>query len=393
VKVGIVCPYDWSSPGGVQVHVRDLAVALQRLGHEVSVLAPCEDDSELPPYVVSSGRPVSLAYNGSKARVAFGPVSTRRVRRWLREGDFDVLHVHEPASPSVSILSCWSARGPIVATWHSSMERSRMLAAMYSLVQTAMEKISARIAVSEAARQTLVEHIGGDAVLIPNGVDCSAFGHSEPLPGWPGEGGSMFFIGRIDEPRKGLQVLLEALPAIAEKHPGVRLLVAGPGDVEEFQKELPSEIRERVTFLGLVSEEDKARAFVSADIYVAPNTGGESFGIVLLEAMASGTPVLASDLEAFRRVCDEGRAGASFVNEDPADLARAAIELLDDAGERERLRREGFLRAKEFDWETVARRVLEVYESVTVTGERVTEDFRGQLIGRLSRGDRDERGE
>jgi phosphatidylinositol alpha-mannosyltransferase len=393
MKVGIVCPYDWSAPGGVQVHVRDLAVALQRLGHEVSVLAPCEDDSELPPYVVSSGRPVSLAYNGSKARVAFGPVSTRRVRRWLREGDFDVLHVHEPASPSVSILSCWSARGPIVATWHSSMERSRALSAMYSLVQTALEKVSARIAVSEAARQTLVEHMGGDAVLIPNGVDCSAFGHSEPLPGWPGEGGSMFFIGRIDEPRKGLPVLLEALPLIAEKHPGVRLLVAGPGDVEEFQKELAPEIRERVTFLGLVSEEDKARAFVSTDIYVAPNTGGESFGIVLLEAMASGTPVLASDLEAFRRVCDDGRAGASFVNEDPVDLARAAIELLDDAGERDRLRREGHLRAKEFDWETVARRVLEVYESVTVTGERVTEDFRGQLIGRLSRGDRDERGE
>lgn len=393
MRVGIVCPYDWSAPGGVQVHVRDLAVALQRLGHEVSVLAPCEDDSELPAYVVSSGRPVTLAYNGSKARVAFGPVSTRRVRRWLREGDFDVLHVHEPASPSVSILSCWSARGPIVATWHSSMERSRALAAMYSLVQTALEKVSARIAVSEAARQTLVEHMGGDAVLIPNGVDCSAFGHSEPLPGWPGEGGSLFFIGRIDEPRKGLPVLLEALPLIAEKHPGVRLLVAGPGDVEEFQKELAPEVRDRVTFLGLVSEEDKARAFVSTDIYVAPNTGGESFGIVLLEAMASGTPVLASDLEAFRRVCDEGRAGASFVNEDPVDLARAAIELLDDAGERERLRREGYLRAKEFDWETVAGRVLEVYESVTVTGERVTEDFRGQLIGRLSRGDRDERGE
>jgi phosphatidylinositol alpha-mannosyltransferase len=393
MRVGIVCPYDWSAPGGVQVHVRDLAVALQRLGHEVSVLAPCEDDSELPAYVVSSGRPVTLAYNGSKARVAFGPVSTRRVRRWLREGDFDVLHVHEPASPSVSILSCWSARGPIVATWHSSMERSRALAAMYSLVQTALEKVSARIAVSEAARQTLVEHMGGDAVLIPNGVDCSAFGHSEPLPGWPGEGGSLFFIGRIDEPRKGLPVLLEALPLIAEKHPDVRLLVAGPGDVEEFQKELAPEIRERVTFLGLVSEEDKARAFVSADIYVAPNTGGESFGIVLLEAMASGTPVLSSDLEAFRRVCDEGRAGASFVNEDPVDLARAAIELLDNAGERERLRREGYLRAKEFDWETVAGRVLEVYESVTVTGERVTEDFRGQLIGRLSRGDRDERGE
>ncbi len=391
MKVGIVCPYDWSVPGGVQVHVRDLAVALQRLGHEVSVLSPCDDETDLPSFVVSTGRPVSVSYNGSKAKVAFGPVSTRRVRRWLREGEFDVLHVHEPASPSVSILSCWSARGPIVATWHSSMERSRALAAMYSLVQTALEKVSARIAVSEAARQTLVEHMGGDAVLIPNGVDCSLFGDAEPLPGWPGTGGSLFFIGRIDEPRKGLQVLLQALPLIAQQHPGVRLLVAGPGDVEEYRDGLEPDLASRVEFLGLVSEAVKAQAFVSADVYVAPNTGGESFGIVLLEAMASGTPVLASDLEAFRRVTDEGRAGASFRNEDHADLARAAIALLDSAEERARLSRAGLARAREFDWETVARRVLEVYEAVTVTGEKVTEDFRGQVIGRLSRGDRDER--
>jgi phosphatidylinositol alpha-mannosyltransferase len=393
VKVGIVCPYDWSAPGGVQVHVRDLAVALQRLGHEVSVLAPCDDDIELPPYVVSAGGAVTLSYNGSKAKVAFGPVTTRRVRKWIRKGDFDVLHVHEPLSPSVSILSCWAARGPVVATWHSSMQRSRALAAMYPLAQTALEKVSARIAVSEAARQTLVEHMGGDAVLIPNGVDCSAFGGVDPLPGWPGEGGSLLFLGRIDEPRKGLQVLLEALPAIAERHPQVRLLVAGPGDVDEFRDALAPEVAARVAFLGLVSEEVKARAFVSADLYVAPNTGGESFGIVLLEAMASGTPVLASDIEAFRRVVDDGRAGATFVNEDPADLARVAVALLDDAAERARLGREGLLRARQFDWETVAQRVVEVYDAVTVTGEKVSEDFRGQLVGRLSRFDRDERGE
>jgi len=393
VKVGIVCPYDWSAPGGVQVHVRDLAVALQRLGHEVSVLAPCDDDIDLPPYVVSAGGAVTLSYNGSKAKVAFGPVTTRRVRKWIRKGEFDVLHVHEPLSPSVSILSCWAARGPVVATWHSSMQRSRALAAMYPLAQTALEKVSARIAVSEAARQTLVEHMGGDAVLIPNGVDCSAFGGVDPLPGWPGEGHSLLFLGRIDEPRKGLQVLLEALPAIAERHPDVRLLVAGPGDVDEFRHALPAEVADRVEFLGLVSEEVKARAFVSADIYVAPNTGGESFGIVLLEAMASGTPVLASDIEAFRRVVDGGRAGATFVNEDSADLARVAVALLDDAEERARLGREGLLRAEEFDWETVAKRVVEVYDAVTVTGEKVSEDFRGQLVGRLSRFDRDERGE
>ena len=391
MKIGIVCPYDWSAPGGVQVHVRDLAVALERLGHQVSVLAPCDDEADLQHFVVSSGRPVSVSYNGSKAKVTFGPVSTRRVRRWLREGDFDVLHVHEPASPSVSILSCWSARGPIVATWHSSMERSRALAAMYSIVQTALEKVSARIAVSEAARQTLVEHMGGDAVLIPNGVDCSAFGGVEPLPGWPGEGGALFFIGRIDESRKGLSVLLEALPTIAKAHPGVRLLVAGPGDIEEFRSSLPADIVARVDFLGLVSEEVKRRAFVSADIYVAPNTGGESFGIVLLEAMASGTPVLASDIEAFRSVLDDGRVGALFSNEDPQDLARAAIALLDDTSERARLSRDGVSRAREFDWEIVARHVLEVYEAVTVSGEKVSEDFRGQLVGRLSRGDRNDR--
>jgi phosphatidylinositol alpha-mannosyltransferase len=390
VKVGIVCPYDWSAPGGVQAHVRDLAVALQRLGHDVSVLAPADDDSDLPDYVVPSGRAVSLAYNGSRAKVAFGPVTTRRVRRWIRRGDFDVVHVHEPLSPSVSILTCWAARGPIVATWHSSMERSRALAAIYPLAQTALEKVTGRIAVSEAARQTLVAHMGGDAVLIPNGVDCSGFGHADPFPGWPGEGGSLFFIGRIDEPRKGLPVLLEAMPAIAARHPGVRLLVAGPGDVDEARASLPSEVVDRVEFLGLVSEEDKARAFMSADVYVAPNTGGESFGIVLLEAMASGTPVLASDLEAFRRVTAQGHAGAHFANEDPEDLARAAVALLDDAAERRRLSVAGRERAAEFDWATVARRVVEVYEAVTVTGERVTEDLRGQLVGRLSRGDRED---
>jgi phosphatidylinositol alpha-mannosyltransferase len=386
VRVGIVCPYDWSTPGGVQVHVRDLAVALQRLGHEVSVLAPCDDDVELPEYVVSSGRPVSVSYNGSKAKVQFGPVTARRVRRWLRQGEFDVLHVHEPLSPSVSILSCWAARGPIVATWHSSLDRSRILSAGFAIGQTALEKVSARIAVSEAARQTLVEHMGGDAVLIPNGVDCSAFGHAAPLPGWPGEGGSLFFIGRLDEQRKGLAVLLEALPAIAAVHPGVRLLVAGPGDEADMRALVDDSVSERVTYLGLVSEEDKTRAFVSADVYVAPNTGGESFGIVLLEAMASGTPVLASDIEAFRRVVAEGRAGATFENEDPADLARAASRLLSDAEERRRLSAEGLMRAREYDWVTVAQRVVEVYEAVTVTGEKVSEDMRGQLVGRFARG-------
>jgi phosphatidylinositol alpha-mannosyltransferase len=272
------------------------------------------------------------------------------------------------------------------------MERSRALSAMYPIAQTALEKVSARIAVSEAARQTLVEHMGGDAVLIPNGVDTSAFGTLPPLDGWPGTGGSLFFIGRIDEPRKGLQVLLEALPAVIDRHPQVRLLIAGPGDIEEFSSSLKPQVAEHVTFMGLVSEEEKVRAFVSTDLYIAPNTGGESFGIVLLEAMASGTPVVASDIEAFARVLEDGEAGALFRNEDSADLAHVISELLDDQTRREKLSASGRQRALEFDWQTVAARVVDVYESVTVTGERVTEDLRGQVIGRLSRrsSDRDE---
>ncbi|HET8970744.1 MAG TPA: glycosyltransferase family 4 protein [Candidatus Nanopelagicales bacterium] len=386
MKVGLVCPYDWCAPGGVGAHVADLAVALGHLGHDVSVLTPAEDDTDLPPYVVSTGRPVSVSYNGSVARVALGPVSTRRVRRWLREGDFDVLHVHEPASPSLSALAVWAAQGPIVATWHSSMGRSRALQVAYWVAQMILEKVSGRIAVSEAARKTLVDHLGGDAVLIPNGVDCGRFATAEPLPGWPGAGPGLFFIGRIDEPRKGLPILLAAMPQILAAHPAARLLVAGPGDVDAVRAGLDPGLREHVVFLGRVSEEDKVRAFHSVDLYVAPHTGGESFGIVLAEAMASGTPVLASDLDPFRRVLDDGAAGALFRVGDSADLAQAAVALLHDGAERDRLAQAGLQYVQRFDWDQVAQAVVEVYESVTVAGEKVREDARGQVVGRLARG-------
>lgn len=386
MRVGIVCPYDWTSPGGVKAHVRDQALALQRLGHEVSVLAPVDDDQyPLEPFIVDGGKPVSVPYNGSVAKVNFGPVSAARVRRWIKEGDFDVLHVHEPASPTLSVLACWAARGPIVATWHSSQTRSRALSAAYYLMQTAMEKISARIAVSEAARQTLVKHLGGDAVLIPNGVTCSDFEGAQPLPGYPRQGPTIFFIGRIDEPRKGLEILLSAMPAIIAQHPDIELLVAGPGDQAEATDGLPDEVAGHVRFLGLVSDAEKVAAFASSDVYVAPNTGGESFGIVLLEAMAAGTPVVASDLEAFARVLDDGRAGAMFTSEDAASLARTVNEVLDDAPRREAMRAAGHTRARQFDWEVVAREIEGVYQSVTTSGEKVENDMRGQFVGRLAR--------
>jgi phosphatidyl-myo-inositol alpha-mannosyltransferase len=381
LRIGIVCPYSWDVPGGVQFHIRDLAGHLIRLGHEVSVLAPADDDTPLPPYVISAGRAVPVPYNGSVARLNFGFLSAARVRRWLHDGGFDVLHIHEPASPSLGLLACWAAAGPIVATFHTSNPRSRAMIAAYPILQPALEKISARIAVSEYARRTLVEHLGGDAVVIPNGVDVGFFSSAEPKTEW--QGATIGFIGRIDEPRKGLPTLIRALPEILRRRPGTRLLVAGRGDEREAVEELPEQARGQVEFLGMVSDEDKARLLRSVDLYVAPNTGGESFGIVLVEAMSAGVPVLAADLDAFRQVLDGGAAGELFPTEDAAALADAAVRLLDDPKRRARLRSLGAKHVRRFDWSTVGGDILAVYETVADGAASVATDERAGLRTRL----------
>ncbi|MER8097178.1 glycosyltransferase family 4 protein [Streptomyces goshikiensis] len=377
MKIGIVCPYSWDVPGGVQFHIRDLAEHLIRLGHEVSVLAPADDETPLPPYVISAGRAVPVPYNGSVARLNFGFLSAARVRRWLHDGVFDVIHIHEPASPSLGLLSCWAAQGPIVATFHTSNPRSRAMIAAYPILQPALEKISARIAVSEYARRTLVEHLGGDAVVIPNGVDVDFFASAEPKEEWGGS--TLGFIGRIDEPRKGLPVLMAAFPRIVEECPDVRLLVAGRGDEEEAVASLPADLRSRVEFLGMVSDEDKARLLRSVDVYVAPNTGGESFGIILVEALSAGAAVLASDLDAFAQVLDQGAAGELFANEDAGALAEAAVRLLRDPARRAELSARGSAHVRRFDWSTVGADILAVYETVTDGAAAVATDERVPL--------------
>ncbi|MYS19781.1 Phosphatidylinositol alpha-mannosyltransferase, partial [Streptomyces sp. DvalAA-14] len=372
MRIGIVCPYSWDVPGGVQFHIRDLAEHLIALGHDVSVLAPADDETPLPAYAVSAGRAVPVPYNGSVARLNFGFLSAARVRRWLHDGNFEVVHIHEPTSPSLGLLACWAARGPIVATFHTSNPRSRAMIAAYPILQAALEKIRARIAVSEYARRTLVEHLGGDAVVIPNGVDVDFFARAEPRKEWQGD--TIGFIGRIDEPRKGLPVLMKALPKILAERPGVRLLVAGRGDTEEAVASLPAQARDRVEFLGMVSDEDKARLLRSVDLYVAPNLGGESFGIILVEAMSAGAPVLASDLDAFTQVLDQGGAGELFANEDADALAAAAVRLLGDPARRAELSARGRAHVRRFDWSVVGGDILAVYETVTDGVARVVTD-------------------
>jgi phosphatidyl-myo-inositol alpha-mannosyltransferase len=366
VRIGIVCPYSLDIPGGVQNHVRDLAETLLSMGHQVSVLAPADDDAPLPPFVVPAGRAVPVPYNGSVARLTFGPISAARVRRWLTAGEFDVLHVHEPLTPSLSLLAVLSARGPVVATFHTAMTRSRALVAAQGMLQLVLERITARIAVSALARKVQVEHLGGGAVEIPNGVAVAAYASATPHPPWqgspgPGYGGTLGFIGRFTEPRKGFPVLREAFVALARRRPGLRLLVAGHGEPADELALVPPALRDRVSFLGLVSEPDKARLLRSVDLYVAPNTGGESFGMILTEAMAAGAPVVASDLDAFRRVLAGGSAGALFPTGDAAALELLLEQLLDDPERRTALVSRARQAVAAYDWPAVAARVLEVY--------------------------------
>ncbi|MET1074383.1 MAG: glycosyltransferase family 4 protein [Umezawaea sp.] len=370
MKVGIVCPYSFDVPGGVQAHVVDLARALQRLGHEVDVLAPADEDSVLPDFVTSAGRAVSIPYNGSVARLSFGPVSYARVRRWIRENDFDVLHLHEPTAPSLSFLALVVADGPIVATFHTSTPRSKILAAFQVVLQPFVEKITARIAVSALARRVQVEHLGGDAVEIPNGVDVGFFADAAPLDGYPRQGGTIGFVGRYTEPRKGMPVLLEAVRLLAAELPDLRLLVVGRGDDEELLKSAGPALAERIVLLGQVDDETKARALRSVDVYCAPNTGGESFGIILTEAMSAGTAVAASDLDAFRRVLEDGKSGVLTPVEDSAALAGALRELLADAGLRAQYADNARQRVMTFDWSVVANQVLRVYESAMAADPR-----------------------
>jgi phosphatidylinositol alpha-mannosyltransferase len=376
MRIGIVCPYSFDVPGGVQFHVRDLAEHLIGLGHEVSVLAPADDDTPLPWYVEGAGRAVPVKYNGSVARLAFGPVSRVRVRRWLAEGDFDVLHIHEPVSPSLSMLALWAATGPIVATFHTSNLRSRVMQAAYPVLRPSLEKIAARIAVSEDARRTLVEHIGGDAVVIPNGVYVDRFATAVPRPEWQGtpERPTVAFVGRIDESRKGLPVLAAAIPDVLARRPGTRFLVLGRGDGDEALEGLSVAQRSAVELLGPLGDADKAALLRSVDVYVAPHTGGESFGIVLVEAMSAGAPVLASDLGAFRRVLDDGELGVLFPVGDAGALASSLVALLEDPGERARLVASASRAVRRYDWSRVASEVLAVYETVRLGADRVGED-------------------
>ncbi|MDH3014280.1 glycosyltransferase family 4 protein [Gordonia alkanivorans] len=365
MRIGMICPYSFDVPGGVQAHVTELAHVFIDRGHEVSVLAPASRRTELPEYVVRVGPSLALPYNGSVSRVNFSPKGYLRLRRWIAENGFDVLHVHEPNSPSISMLSLMVASGPIVTTFHTATSKSLWLSAFQGILRPYHERIAGKIAVSELARRWQMESLGSDAVEIPNGINVAGFANAKPLDGYPHPGRTILFLGRFDEPRKGIDILMRALPSVVEKFPDVRVLVVGGGNQAALRRRAGT-LADHLVFLGQVDDATKARALASADVYCAPNLGGESFGIVLVEAMAAGAAVIASSLNAFRRVLDDGRAGKLVDTGSPDQLAAGIISLLSDDEAREQLVARGRVRADKYDWSRVADQILRVYDTVTV---------------------------
>ncbi|MEN4479862.1 glycosyltransferase family 4 protein [Mycolicibacterium cosmeticum] len=370
MRIGMVCPYSFDVPGGVQAHVLQLAEVFRSQGHVVSVLAPSSPHVQVPDYVVSGGKAVPIPYNGSVARLRFGPATHRTVKKWLSQGDFDVLHLHEPNAPSLSMLALMIAEGPIVATFHTSTTKSLTLSVFQGILRPWHEKIVGRIAVSDLARRWQMEALGSDAVEIPNGVPVATFASAPLLDGYPRPGRCVLFLGRFDEPRKGMDVLLAALPRLAAAFPDIEVLVVGRGDASALT-EKAGELAGHLRFLGQVEDAIKASALRSADVYCAPNTGGESFGIVLVEAMAAGTAVVASDLDAFRRVLDNGRAGRLVPVDDAGTLADALIAVLGDDTLRAGYVEVAGTVVRRYDWSVVAADIMRVYETVAMSGVRV----------------------
>jgi phosphatidylinositol alpha-mannosyltransferase len=375
LRVGIVCPYSFDVPGGVQNHVLGLARYLRQAGHRPYVLAPGElgratEGLDVEDFA-SVGAAMPVRYNGSVARVNFGPLSAARVRRWLRKGKFDVLHIHEPITPSISLLALWAAEQPVVATFHAATPRSRSMQLAGGVLRGAIEKIDAGIAVSESARNVVVQHLGRDAVVIPNGIEFDDFARWRPSTGSGHTCAEPFdrlrtalvearprliFLGRLDEPRKGLDVLLAAVPVIMKTWPDLEVIIAGQGN-----RPLP----EWCCSLGMISPEAKIALLGSADVFVAPHLARESFGIVLLEAMASGVPIVASELPSFLDVLGsaqgEGRLGEVFAAGDSGALAASVLRVLDRPNPLRTLRAQEA--ARRYDWSAVGATVVAVYRA------------------------------
>ena len=362
----MVSPYDFTWPGGVTAHVSQLARALGRSGHEVQVLAPhspsrvCQDADLLVPL----GRSVPLPSGGSIARVSLSWWLYPKVRALLKREQFDIVHLHEPMAPILPLCVLEFSKAVNVGTFHASYARQHLYRMTHPIIKRWHQRLHGNIAVSKAARRYVNNTFPGDYEIIPNGIDFNHFSADvAPLPQYQDGKLNILFVGRLEK-RKGLQYLLDAYGKLKWELPDIRLIVVGPGNPDkESYRIMSSHNLQDVEFVGRVSYEDLPRYYASADIFCSPATGAESFGIVLLEAMAAGKPVVASDIEGYRGIVTDGEQGLLVPKKDSDALAKALEVLARDPELRRRLGGQGNRSAEEYRWEVVAGQVENYYDS------------------------------
>jgi phosphatidylinositol alpha-mannosyltransferase len=360
----MVSPYSWAHPGGVNSHVRGVAAEMMRRGHTVTIVAPDGGEDVPGARFESAGRSAPVPANSSVAWLALVPGTGAKVRRTLQGGAFDVVHVHEPLVPLVSTSAVRASDCRVVGTFHAAGEGRalvyRLANIFYSDVHRRLDHL---IAVSESARSLASSYFPGDYELIPNGIDIDRFKVAavRKEERWRASGPVVLFVGR-NEKRKGLAVLLRAVPILMEEVPDCRLVLVGEGLKEAVVlRGFDASLRGQISVVGYVGNEELPAYYGAADIFCAPALGGESFGIVLLEAMACGTPVVASDIQGYRDVLEQTGGGRLFGAGDAESLARALAMLLKDDGLRGELSRKGRAEAEKFSWRIIGDRLEACY--------------------------------
>jgi phosphatidylinositol alpha-mannosyltransferase len=359
VKVLLACPYDWASPGGVQVHVRELAERLRERDHTTLIVAPGPEASSNGSVRIV-GRPVRVPYGGTVAPISFSPGSWRRLRSAMRGFGPDVVHVHEPFTPSTSMLAVLAATTPVVATFHAFLDRSRLMEVSGPILRQIDRRIDAAVAVSKAAASFVRKVRRGPVEIVPNGVDVARFAEPvEPPAGLP-PGRKILWVNRLD-PQKGFGVMVDAFARLARDLDDVYLLVAGDGRERVALRSLTRQARNRIVPLGTIPHDELPRYHAAADVFCSPAVGQESFGIVLVEAMAAGVPVVATDIPGYREVVRDGVDGLLVRPNDPEALANAILRVLTEPELASSLAAAGRARAPDFGWDAVVPRIEAVY--------------------------------
>jgi phosphatidylinositol alpha-mannosyltransferase len=366
VKIALVSPYDYPYPGGVTNHVRHLHREFTELGHDVRIMAPSsnrnlereEDD------VYRIGRVRRIPANGSIARITLSFRLARRVREVLASEKFDVVHAHEPLMPSLPPTVLKYSDAVNIGTFHAY--RGSYYGYFYGrpVLRHAFRNLDGRIAVSRAAKRFVRQYFMAPYRIIPNGVDIGMFDPTRvsPLPEFQDGRPNVLFVGR-PEKRKGVGYLLRAYPLVKAQFPDARFIIVGAGDWEDspYRAYIERHNLRDIHVVGRVSEAALPRYYRSADVLCSPATQGESFGIVLLEGMAAGVPIVASDIEGYRQVVTDGREALLVPPRNEHELAEAICQLLQDADLRARMASQGLERAAEYSWQRVAEQVLDFY--------------------------------